>query len=328
MKKIFHRRFLCVPLILTLLFSGCTVGNKEVVVTFNMGSKDVFTVGDRTCNLSEAKVYLCNYKNLYGTGYGIDLWEHASVSDDLESYVKEITVSQLTRIYCMDALAADKGITLSEAEQSQAAEAATAYESSLSDAERTYMDVSVESLTQMYQNYALANKLYTSLTGSVNDEVSEDEARVLDIIQVYVSDSAKADTVAEKIASGSDFAAVAAEYTERTQVEFTVARGELPQAVEEAAYALDNDDISDKIETDDGFYFIKCVSKNVEELTEQNKLVIAKNREKAMFDDVYDAFVAQLDSNMNEKLWNSVSVAETSEITTDSFFAVYDEYFE
>ena len=326
----FQNKFLRALPILFLsicLLCGCSVGGKEIVVTFHLDSGDVFTINDKQCSLAQAKVYLCNYKNLYGTAYGMNLWENENASEDLEQYVKDLTLSQLARVYCMDALAQSKGMALSEAEIQKASEAAMDYYASLTEEEISYMEVSVEMLESMYQDYALAQDLYDSLTGMVNDEVSEDEARVLDMMMIYVEEESTAETVSEKLASGSDFAALATEYTQNPQIEVQVARGDLSEELEEAAYALDNDEISDCIQTEDGYYFLKCVSKNVEDLTEQNKLVIAQKREKAMFDDVYDEFVKGLDSGLNQKVWDTVSIMDETDITTDRFFEVYEEYF-
>ena len=48
------------------------------------------------------------------------------------------------------------------------------------------MDVSEATIEKLYENYALASKVYTSLTTGVNEEVSDDEARVMEAQQIYV----------------------------------------------------------------------------------------------------------------------------------------------
>ena len=40
-------------------------------------------------------MYLCNYQNIYGSVYGLNLWEQASSKKQLDSYVKEMTISEL-----------------------------------------------------------------------------------------------------------------------------------------------------------------------------------------------------------------------------------------
>ena len=310
-----------------MVFSGCRIGSKDVVVTLDVGNKDVFNINGVRCTLPEAKVYLCNFQNIYGSAYGLNLWNHDFGDESLDKYVKDITVSELSRIVCMDELAAEKEIVLTETEQQKAADASAEYYNSLSDEEITYMGITETELTDMYADYALAQKLYDSLTGAVDEEVSDDEARVLDIMQIFVADAAKASEVAGKLAQGDDFTTVASDYNEKAAIEINVARGDLPEAVEEAAYNLDNDEISGQIQADDGYYFIKCVNKNVEDMTASNKLVIAQNREKAAFNDVYDEYVSGFSSSMNEKLWNTVEIDTSGAITTNTFFTVYDKYF-
>ena len=58
--------------------------------------------------LKEAKVYLVNYQNIYGTAYGLDLWQHDFGDSSLENYVKNITMRELAQVVCLDHLAKEK----------------------------------------------------------------------------------------------------------------------------------------------------------------------------------------------------------------------------
>lgn len=68
------------------------------------------------------------------------------------------------------------------------------------------MDVAEADIAEYYTHYALAQKLYHSLTNGVNEEVSDDEARVMEIMQIYVTDEDRAHEVEQKLAQGDDFA--------------------------------------------------------------------------------------------------------------------------
>lgn len=59
---------------------------------------------------------------------------------------------------------------------------------SLTEDEIAYMGVSESDIKEYYEHYALAQKVYHSLTKAVNEEVSDDEARVMEIMQIFVSD--------------------------------------------------------------------------------------------------------------------------------------------
>lgn len=311
-------------LAVSVFFAGCSIGGKEIVVTSGVGSKDVFKIGGDSCNQTEAKVYLANYQNIYGKSYGIDLWEQGFQKKKLKQYVKEVALSEMTKIICMDLLAEDQGIALTTEEKARIKDAAAKYYESLNEAELTYTGASQSDIESMYEDYALANKVYQSLTQSVDEEVSDDEARIMEAMQIYVKTQDKAEEVSAKLAAGEDFAAVASNYNQKPAIEITFGRGDLPEEVEKAAFELDDGAVSDCIQTDDGFYFIKCINKFNEELTDANKSNIVDAREKAAFDDVYEEFVSTLASNLNESVWENIPLVTDGSISTDSFFEIID----
>ena len=315
-----------IGLALSLLVSGCSIGGKEVVVSEAMTNHQLFKIGTTTCSLKEAKVYLVNYKNIYGTAYGLNLWEHDFGDDSLKDYVKNITMQELTQVISMDQLAKSRELELSEEEKNRMAQAAEEYFALLTEEEKDYMGVSESDIQDYYEHYALAQKLYTSLTGAVNEEVSDDEARVMELMQIYVSDSTKADEVAARLAAGEDFASVANNYNEAGSIQITASRDDLPAEVSATAFQMDNDQMSGKIEAENGFYFIKCLNKYNQELTEANKTNIVEKREKEAVDDVYNEYTESLTSSINEKVWNALEPETGSGMQTNSFFETFYHY--
>jgi len=311
---------------MTLLLSGCQIGDKEIVISKTLNNRQVFKIDRSICELKEAKVYLANYQNLYGTAYTVDLWQHDFGDNSLADYVKDVTLEELTRVYCMDLLAESEGMTLSESEQQKVADAAEEYYDSLSREEIFYMGVSEADIEEYYAHYALAQKLYHSLTDGVNEEVSDDEAHVIEIMQIFVASEENAATVRQKLTNGEDFAAVANNYNELSAIQVMVARDDLPDEVEEVAFRLDNDEISQMITTENGYYFIKCLNKYNVELTEENKANIVEKRQKEAFDDVYNEFIATRESYLNVELWEELTLETEKEITTNRFFAVFETY--
>ncbi len=322
MKKKIAAAALCLMLFLT----GCQFGNSDIIVSGTIGSRQVFKIGKLACDVKEAKVYLANYQNIYGVAYGINLWEHDFGGDSLEQYIRNVTLEELTRIYGMELLAESQGMTLSEEEQGNVKSAANEYYSSLSEAERDYLEVSENDIAEYYEHYALAQKIYHFLTDSVNEEVSDDEARVMELQQIFVSSRTKALEVSERLLNHEDFAAIANNYNEFPTIQVTVSRDDLPMEVEEVAFQLDNNEISGQIETENGYYFIKCLNKYNEELTEANKSNIVEKREKEAFDDAYNALMATLSSSFNEAVWEAIELDIGGAIKTDSFFDVFDRH--
>ena len=105
------------------MLSGCSIVEKQIVFDVNAAKgHTVFSINDTKCNIKEANIYLCNYRNLYGEEYGVDLWECSQQQSDLESYIKDVTIDELVRVYCMDIIAENKKIALSEDEKSKGME--------------------------------------------------------------------------------------------------------------------------------------------------------------------------------------------------------------
>lgn len=315
-----------VTIAMLMCLGGCQIGNRQIVVSGSLSDKQVFKIGSATCGVKEAKVYLTNYQNIYGTAYGLNLWEHDFGDDSLTQYVKDITLEELTHVVCMDLLAESQEVSLSEEEKADVASAAKEYYASLSEDEIAYLAVTESDIAEYYAHYALAQKLYHSLTNGVNDEVSDDEARVIEIMQIYVTDETKAAEVLSKLKNGDDFASVANNYNQLSSIQVTVSRDELPAEVEKVAFDLDNGEISDEIPVDHGYYFIKCLNKYDEELTEANKSNIVEKREKEAFDDIYNEYVSGLSSYLNQNLWDELELDTDASIATDSFFEVFEKY--
>ena len=184
MKNIRKKIALICLLCFSFLLTGCKIGNKEVIVSNTLNNRQVFRIGNVSCGLKEAKVYLVNYQNIYGTAYGLDLWQHDFGDSSLENYVKNITMQELAQVVCLDQLAKEKEMELSEEEKEKTAQAAEEYFASLTEEETAYMGVSESDIKEYYEHYALAQKVYHSLTKAVNEEVSDDEARVMEIMQI------------------------------------------------------------------------------------------------------------------------------------------------
>lgn len=158
--------------------------------------------------------------------------------------------------------------------------------------------------------------------------MSDEDARVIHIQKIFVKSKESADSVSQKLLSKEDFAAVASGSSEDSQTELYAAKGTLPQEVEAVAFELGDGETSDMISTDDGYYFIKCISKLDREKTEQNKVTILQKRQQEQFNDDYEHFVKKAGFSLNSDLWDSISIKDEKDVKTSSFFTVYNKYFQ
>lgn len=309
-----------------LCFSGCSLGKWQIYFDSKCGRHDVFKMGEFSCPEEEAKMYLANYKNLYGNLYDTDLWTKDYDMATMEGSIKDAVLNHLTKVYALDVYAAQKEITLSAAEEEAVKKAAKEYYNTLNKKEKKYTGASKGDIEDMYHNYALAEKVYAQLMDNVDSNVSEDEARVMDAYVLYVTDAKVASQIEKNIKNGASFDRLASSYNEGDSVKATFARGTYAAEVEEVAFRLDDGEVSEKIETEDGYYFFQCINKYNEKLSEENKSTIVKQRQEKAMADVIAAIEKEYYSELNTKCWDKISVSTSAEVTTNTFFTTLDSY--
>lgn len=308
-----------------LLFTGCSIGDRQVYFASKSGGHTVFKIGRMACSREEAKVYLANYKNLYGKIYDTDLWSEDYDTKTMEESIKDAVISHLTKVYSLDMYAQTKEIELSEEEKDKVTQAAETYYKSLNRTERKYTGASKKDITKMYEHYALAEKVYKQLMSGVDENVSEDEARIMEANVIYVTDETLAKDIATQLKNGASFDRLASSYSQADSIHVTFGRNTYETAVEDVVFQLDDGDISDMIQGKDGYYFFECVSKYNEELSEQNKVAIVSQRQEQAMEDVISAIETDYYSDFNRKLWDKIPIDKNDKITTDSFFTTLDD---
>ncbi len=292
-------------------------------------SKPVFKVGSESCSQKDARVILMNYQKEYSNLYGIDMWEHDyGQEQSLEEYIKDLTLAQMAQVYTLDVITSEKNVTLSEDEQTKVKEAAKTYLDGLTEEERSYVGISESQVEKLYERYVLAGKLYDSLKTEVNQEVSDDEARVMRLKQIYTTDQTKAQLYLAQIQGGTDFETLAQTANEADTVDITVNRTTFSDEISQKLFALTDGGISDIIEADNGYYIFYCSSSFDAELTDEHKQDVLEQRMSDAVTDTYADYMSQLSSKENQDVWSEVTVDMSLKLESASFMEVYQQYFE
>lgn len=337
------KRILGTMLLLCLgsFVTGCGKGkvrmaSAEIVFTGTLSEHEVFRVEEEICTLGQARLFLVNEKNRYEGSFGSELWKQQLDGQTFEDYVRDVAQNQLAQMKAMVLLARREQVVLEEEEKELVGKAAQTYFSSLTEKEVEVLQITEEEIRQFYEDYCLADKLYQKLTSQVEQEISDSEARVIVVQHIFFEvdeDTEDVQALRQRLLAlkrqaeeGSNFASLAAEYSEDPTIEYSFGRGEMEAAFEEAAFGLSVGEISDIVETSSGYHLIYCLNDYDVEKTTSNKVTIMERRKQAAFDQVYQEFAAGLVSEMNEKVWNSIRFAQWDSVTTQSLFSVYEEY--
>lgn len=340
----------CIGLVLATFLGGCSMPDKDtkIVLTTGFADDEIFRIETMSCYVPEVMVYLTNVQNQYESVYGSEIWNADLNGVSLEENVKETVIAQIAQIKSMNLLAQQYEVALEEEELKLVSMAAKKYFDSLSDKERQAMGVTEETIAQLYSEYALAHKVYEYIIKDINPEISDDEARTITVQHILIktyaldgtgkkieySQESKADArqEAEEILAlarqeDSDFEELLLEYSEGEVGNLSFGKGEKEQAFEEVAFNLEKGEISDIVETEYGYHIIKCINTFNREETDANKIKIVEKKREEVFGQEYDAFVSTLTRDLNSELWESISLLHNEEITTHSFFEIYNQYF-
>ncbi len=336
---------LAVMLCISFFLGGCAT---RVVFTTGFAKNEVFRIEDASCKKAEIMVYLSTIQNQYEDVYGKEIWQVSLDGVTLEENVKDTVLARIAQIKTMNLLAKKKGVILEEAQEAKAAQAADAYFASLAEKEVELLGISRSQILEMYREYALADKVYQEIIRDINPEISDDEARIIKVQHIFFSTGQKdvaggrkpySESEKQKIYDKAcqvrelamdekqDFAELAGQYSDDSTITLSFGKGEIDAEFEAASFNLETNEISRVVESGTGYHIIKCLSTFDRSETDANKLQIVEKRRKEVFGQEYDAFVDTLVRNLNDKLWDDISLIHDDALVTTNFFEVYDSYF-
>lgn len=326
-----------------LLLAGCE--DKNIILTTEFEENEVMRINNLSCYMPEMMLYITTVQNQYEAVYGDELWNQNLNGESLAEKIKETVLAKVAQIKVMNLMATQYELSLDEEETKKVNQAAEKYFNSLNDTEKELTGATLETVQEIYKEYALANKVYEYTIRDINPEISDDEARRVTVqhilIKTYAEDAhgnkviyterAKRDAkdLAYEIRDRAtdeenpeDFESLAAEYTEDDTITYTFGRGETAAAFEEAAFNLDEGQISDVIETESGYHVIKCVNAYDIAETQKNKLKILQERRDKAFEETYDEFVKTIKKNLNHELFDKIELIRDAKVKTKDLFEV------
>lgn len=345
MKK-YLKIYLCILLVMVMSFSisGC---NGKVYFTTGFNKDELIKVSGEVVPMSLGKLILAVEKERYTSGLGEEIWKLQISGESLWEKLKQNVKIHLSELKTISMLAQQKNILLSTSENEKIDKAAWEFYNGLSEEERMSLGVTKEDIKTLYKYFRVSEKLYELTTNGVTVEISDEEARVIKVwycfVKKYYYDEdnrkilldtkgieaarSKICEASEKINAGTDFSLIVKEYSDDVVYEYEFGRGELEQNFENTAFSLENGEISDIVENEDGFYIIKCISSYEELKTEENKNDLLKNYKNKAFRDMYETFMVDQTYEYNDKEYDNINI-DSLVLNNNKLYEIYSQYLE
>lgn len=307
MKRKILAILLCVSMCLCM--SGCgsekaeDTSSSERAASVSNGSlkadSSVVAVGKTTVTYSEYRTYYYFMKNQYEGILGSEIWQYSKAIDGKKTIGQEAIESVLrliiqVKVICKEAAIEKVKLETDEKEEADF-KAKTAYES-LSEKDRTGNGIDLATLTKIFEENKLVQKMYNVEIGKVKLDLTADQIRAAKVQLIYrAADSknkASVKTEMEQLrqsldTSQSSFYATAKENTQADEVECIVGNSDSRTSLAKTVLALKQGQISNVIEEKDGFYIACCVEPDSAELQQQYRNQVVQEKQTEAFRKAY-----------------------------------------
>lgn len=332
---------LCVFFIASLVLSGCSKESvnikKTKLETGDMQNTSiVMKVGDIGVKYSEVRNYCYLLKCQYEDSFGKELWQYKLDGDStIGDEARQEVASLVTQLKIIKKTAEDMKVTLTSDEKNEAVRNAEEIVNNASAEDKKTYCLSVQSMTDLYADNILAEKMFYVATDDADTVVTDDEARQIDIqyIEVitkgidrngnYISMNAKTKKEAQKRAArllkeakkSKDFLEFAEENTDAESVSATIGKNNdlLGRLATTEALKLKKGKISSVISSKvpdgtEGYFIIYCVDNNNEDATYECKERIIEERQTNMFKDKYAEWLKDCDVKISQSFWETFEI--------------------
>lgn len=312
--------FLPIMLIAGILFSGCTIGNTQFVFGEAVSRELVFDMGSYgDCDKQKALVYLLIAKAEYEEIFGADVWQMQIDGLSMEEFVKNNTLSELLQRESMSALAKNEGIELSKKQLESIADATDELYASVDKAKLSKFEITKQDIEDVFRAYMLSELIYDEIAATVNTEISDSEAKVITVQYIELDVAVELEDMQKE------------ELFSRANVtEVDICRGELAEVLgseaESMIFALEEGEISDILTVEDKRYIFRSVSAYDADKTEKNKEVMLNQRKQDAFLTKYKEFMDSTEYKTNDKVWDTLIIADFDGISFGGFYDICDKY--
>lgn len=318
------------------MLTGCKIKSDTPIIGKILGlhSDEIFEIDHLVCSDDEYKMVFMNYVNKYKEDFGgkIDWDAKTDKETTLREVIMERVKEDITVKYVLSAMAETQRVKIDKDDMEIINTAVEEYYQSLSDAEKDYFNADMDVVAKVYSNYYLADKVYNKVTESIGEDVSEEDARVVQIQYIRMSSGNKTEaeiksklkSLAKAVnANQKDFAKEAKQLSEDSSIERIIKKNEAKTKLETEAFEVNKGKTSEIIQDGNNYYLIYCIENYLKEETTANKEEIIESQKNAAFKKEYDAFLKEVGYDFNTSEWEDIVPEDVENTKSSNFLKIY-----
>jgi len=316
--------------------TGCARKEKEAAAK---QSTPLASLGEDVITLEEAVFYTRmlqeSWEHTYYEHYGQDMWQEdlGEEAGTLSQLLKRDVLDALTEIHLLCVHAKEYGVELTKEEQEVIAGRAEAFMESNTPGVLEAAGATVATVEAFLQRNELAAKVAEAMKTDCEPKIDKDAARVGKLTYALFATTGTFDaegnctpfteeeleqvrTDAESfVIRAQELGSVAEAGAEISHTVLDVyyneeSDGGAHPLVAQAARQLKAGQVSDMIETAEGYYIVQCVSEYDEAATLENLELHEENERLKYYGEVLEAWRQETPPEVDEALWETVQVEE------------------
>lgn len=274
----------------------------------------VISVGKTTIKYNEYQTYFYLMKNPYEGVLGEEIWNYSKADSEGRTLGQEAVEAVLrliiqVKVICKEA--AIQKVTLGTDEKEQASHNAKAVYDSLSDRVKEENGIDRGTLTRIFEENKLAQKMYNIEIGKVSADLTAEQIKAARVQLIYLkADDANRAEVKEKAeqfrqsvkGAGNSFYMVAKNNTESDEVEVLVGGSDKRTKLAKTVLGMKKGAVSPVIEEKDGIYLAYCVQTDSKELETQYRNQVIMEKQTQAFQQAYSTWSDQFEVKVSKAL--------------------------
>ena len=240
--------------------------------------------------------------------------------DEMKRFFVELTA--------MNGIAAERGVKLDAGEKKALSLAAEAFYETSVRGQEALKGMTQEDTEEIFRQYALAVKLRRTMLEDRSAEVSESEAKVIRIQQIRTADENTAMQIYDRALGGADLYALAKAYDTERSIALKVGKGEMAKPLEEAAFALEDGEVSAPVLYDGQYYIFRAVDSYDETETALRRQSLQTKRLQDIVREACRIYQKKHRIAMDPDSWDQVVKQAGFPYSGENFFAAVKEALE
>ena len=298
--------------LLAALLCFCLCSCAEVKVGTS-GNNTFLQIEEASCSKAEAIFLLMEQKAYFETGQTpSDIWLRPIGDETMGEYTKDVVLDQLTRYTAAEVMSDRLAVYPTEEAKNLAGEQAVAAWTKISSLYNTdEYEITAADVNELYNKKAVYEAVCEKITHDETQDITEESTRVMLADYVVVPTEAGEELATQiwsSVKEGADFshACDIAGYPLKTSQ--VIKRGDLNPTVDTIAFALIDGELSEVIESKDGYYVIHCLDDNLILESAANYNEVLSNAKEEAFKTAYYEFSKDAKLYIDNKFWDDIEV--------------------